>query len=72
MYRRAAKLCYTDAPLAFLKRWIAEEEIVAASGWSLLASVRLEHGAESALHLINLIENGEYSLLHHLVWILCT
>lgn len=53
--------------LAFIKRWIAEEEIIAASRRGLLTPIRLEHSVESTLHFVDFIKDGKDSLLHHLV-----
>lgn len=58
--------------LTFIKRWVAKEEIVAGSGWRLLASVWLENSIQSTLHFVDLIEDGEDTFLKHLVWFLFT
>ena len=51
----------------FLKGWVTEEEIVAASSRSCLAPVGLENFVECVSDLLNLIVEGHHTLLEELV-----
>ena len=47
----------------FLKFWIAEEEIIAGSGWGYLASIWLEDTTQYTSDLIELIEKCDDTFL---------
>ncbi len=52
----------------FLEGRVAEEEVVAGSCRSLLASIGLQHCPQFPLDFVQLVEDGEDSFVDELVW----
>ena len=53
--------------LAFVERWIAEEQIVTAPCWCLLAAVRFEDSSQLTFHLVQLTKDSEDSLVDEFI-----
>ena len=70
--KKQQQLFYSRVSLTLFKGWIAEEEVVTASGRCLLTPVRFEHGIELVADLVKLIEDGKHTFVDELVWVLLT